>query len=302
MNRFRFVLLVLFFAAPVTANAAVVAGDFPDGTVWYMHADLKEMRTSDSGRDLFAWLDEEVLTEFNEETGVDLKEEIDRITAFSSGGRGAIIVIEGAISQDTQDKLLAIASLDGSLDMLTYNGKSYYHAGKERSDDGDGHFEKAAYFSFALKNKIIVTTDEDKLKNLLDSNGKIAGTRGADNALFVLTAEKEFMQAGMQTGIFGGDGIDWDSNILRNIEQAAVLISGKAGLIAIEAQLISSDPGMAKSIASIVNGLISLQAFATDLEPDLAAILQNTKVDVEGNVLSIRTVIDPKTIVKIISD
>ena len=202
----------------------------------------------------------------------------------------------------TQDKLLAIASLDGSLDMLTYNGKSYYHAGKERSDDGDGHFEKAAYFSFALKNKIIVTTDEDKLKNLLDSNGKIAGTRGADNALFVLTAEKEFMQAGMQTGKFGGDGIDWDSNILRNIEQAAVLISGKAGLIAIEAQLVSSDPGMAKSIASIVSGLISLQAFATDLEPDLAAILQNTKVDVEDNVLSIRTVIDPKTIVKIISD
>ena len=76
----RIALFVLFFGLPVTASAAVTAGDFPEETVWYMHADLKEMRSTDSGRELYVWRDDEVLSEIKDEVGVDLKEEIDRIT------------------------------------------------------------------------------------------------------------------------------------------------------------------------------------------------------------------------------
>ncbi len=149
---------------------------------------------------------------------------------------------------------------------------------------------------------MLVATEEDQLKALLDNSGKIAGAGKHDGALFVLTAEKEFVQAGMQTSEIGEDEIDWDSNILRNLEQAALLIADQDGMIAIEAKLVSTDPGMAKSVASIVSGLISLQAFNAEMDPQIAQILANTKVDVVDSVLSISTVVAPDTILNIVDN
>ena len=51
MTRLRYALLILFICLPLTANAAVSSDDFPADTMWYMHADLKAMSTSESGRD-----------------------------------------------------------------------------------------------------------------------------------------------------------------------------------------------------------------------------------------------------------
>ena len=115
-----------------------------------------------------------------------------------------------------------------------------------------------------------------------------------------MTAEKEFVQAGMRTGEFADDDGDWDSNILRNTEQAALLVSDADGKISIEAQLVSTDPKMAESIASIVNGLISLQAFNAGLDSQIAQVLQATKVRVLDNVLSVSTVLEPAMVLSVI--
>ena len=57
------------------------------------------------------------------------------------------------------------------------------------------------------------------------------------NALVVLTAEKGLIQAGMQAEQVDVDGDDgWQSNILRNTEQVALLIADIAGKIGIETQ------------------------------------------------------------------
>jgi len=98
------------------------------------------------------------------------------------------------------------------------------------------------------------------------------------------------------------DDGDWESNILRNTEQAALLIADRSGQIAVEAQLQSKDPKMAQSIGSIVNGLISLQAFNSELDPALQSLIENTKVEVNENVLKINTVIDPGLVVSVLSD
>lgn len=303
MTRFRFVLLALFFCLPLAANAAMSSGDFPDGTVWYLHADLKAMRSSDAGRELYGWLNDEVFSEVKEEIGIDLKKEVDRVTAFSNTLRGAIIVVEGDISNESRDKLLALAQLEGSLEMLTHEKKAYYHIGHGRSHDGENgieSLENSAYFTFALKGKLIVASGEDQLKALMDRNGKIAGAGSHDGSLFVLTANKDLVQAGMLTKGLGDIG--WDSNILRNVEQVALLIADRDGMIAIEARLVSSEPGMAKSVASIIKGLISLQAFNANIDPEIADVLANTKVGVVDNVLSISTVVDPAVVVHALAD
>lgn len=89
---------------------------------------------------------------------------------------------------------------------------------------------------------------------------------------------------------------------MKNTREAALLMADEDGQIAIEAQLVSNDPKMAEAIGGIVNGLIGLQAFNSELGPEIQGLIRNTKVEVLENVLSINTVIDPDLMVSILAD
>ena len=303
MRFLRIFLFLTLFAVPATAVSALSADDLPGGAKWYFHADFKEMRSSDAGGQLYAWLQDEVFEEIAEETGVNLDKEADFLTAFSSDEGGMVIVIEGRISQDTEDKVTAMAATSGQLDRFGSGSKAFYYI-KDTDDNFDNgnieidvdSFDDGAYFSFAASNKLIITSTRETMESLLDAKGKIAGARAARGQLFVLTAERNLMQAGARTTEFDNDN-DWDSNILRNTEQAAMLIAEKAGKIAMEVQLITTEAEMAESLASIVRGLISLQAFDDDMDPDLASFVQNTKVDVRDTKLTISVALDPEAVV-----
>ncbi len=300
----RLIFFVLLFCVPLTAASGVTVTDFPGNTLWYAHADLKQMRSADSGKDLYNWLDGEVFIEIHEEIGIDVGKETDRITAFADSEHGSVIIVEGPVSKESQDKVLALAAMETELNLLKSGGKSYYQFGDAGEEDGTDldALEDGGYFSFAIKNKVIVTSTEEQMKTLLGSNGKLPGMGNHANALFVLTADKSLVQAGLRTDELADDDDGWDSNILRNTKQAALLIADSDGLIAIEAQLVSSEPGMAQSLGSIINGLIALQAFNDDLDPQLLSLIQNTKVEVNGSTLSINTVIDPALIITILDD
>ena len=157
-------------------------------------------------------------------------------------------------------------------------------------------FDNGAYFSFAIENKLLVTSTQEKMEALLASGGKLQGVRSERGQLFVLSAERGLIQAGARTVDFDGNG-DWDSNILRNTEHAALLVADKKGKISIEAQLITTEPEMAESLASIVRGLISLQVFNDDMDPEVATFLQNTNVNVNDKKLTISVALDPEVVV-----
>ncbi len=303
----RLFFFLLLFCVPLTAHSGVTAADFPGTTMWYAHADLEQMRSSPAGEKLYDWVDGEVFIEIYEEIGIDVGKETDRITAFADLERGAVLIVEGLISKESQDKLLALATLKTKLNLRNSGGKNYYQFGDENDSAADtkNHFdslEDGGYFSFAVKHRVIVTSTEDQMKALLKNGGKITGMASHPNALFVLTADRSLVQAGLRTDELVDDDDDWDSNILRNTKQAALLVADDDGLIAIEAQLVVNEPGMAESMGGIVNGLISLQAFNSDLDPEIVSLIQNTKVDVKDSTLSIRTVIDPELIVVILDD
>src|SRR5690606_17443517 len=132
-----------------------------------------------------------------------------------------------------------------------------------------GNLDGSAWFTFDVKNKVIVTSEEGPLKALIESGGRIPGSGSHAGSLFVLTADKEFVQAGALTARFADDETDWDSNILRNTEKAALLVSDAGGLLAMQARLVSKDPTIARSLGGIINGLIGLQAFNDDLDPEV---------------------------------
>lgn len=312
MRTLKFLVVVLLLAMPAMVHAD--ATDVPGSAVWYFHVDLEAMQAEGASQGIYKWLEDEIFEDINEESGIDVGGEVDRVTAYSLADQGPVIVVEGNISQASKDKLLAFVAVNGDIQPLKSSGKSYYHL--HDSDDQDGKsfrggkieidfesLEDEAWISVAVANKIIVTSSEEQMQQLLASGGKIAGAGSHDGALIVLTAEKTLLQAGMNSNMLGDDGdSDWDSNILRNAEQIAFMLAARENEIVIEAKLITKEADMAQSLASVVRGLIGLTAFSDELDSEAIAVIQGTKVEADGNELSISLVISSAVIVAALRD
>ena len=298
----KHLIVVLLLALPGLALAELTASGLPATSSWYFHADFDEMRGSEAGRPIYDWLQREVFADVREDAGIDLDKEADTITAFSAVESGAVVSIEGNISQETRDKLLALAAGAEEFDTLKHKGTTFYYA------KGDGHgkngdiqvdsFENGVYFTFALKDRILATSSREQMERLLDSKGRLPERKSDRGTLIVLSAEKSLIQAGIKADQVEdkGDG-GWQSNILKNTEQLAVMVADAAGKLAIETQLIATQPEMAESLASIVRGLISLAMFSEETDPDIAEFLKGTSVDVDGSSLNIKLALDPESVV-----
>ena len=311
MRYLKILVVGLLLAVPTVAAAS---GDIPESAVWYFHLDLEQMREQGPGRGVYDWLQIEALSEIKEEAGVDLDKELDRLTAFSLEGQGPVLVFEGNISQETKDKIMTFVAAGGDLSPLKASGKTYYHfAGSEEGENvtyGNGdieidldELEDEAWLSLALKNKVLVTGSEEQMKSMLANGGKVAGSGSHKGTLLVLSAEKTMLQAGMNSAAFADDGdTGWDSNILRNTEHVAFMMAAAANKLALEAKLITTEPEMAESLASVVRGLISLVAFNDEMDAEVVAMLQGTKVEASGNSLSLSLALAPELVVQTLSD
>jgi hypothetical protein len=292
----------LFISLPVTAVAELSSGDLPAAR-WYAHVDLIEMRSSDAGMQLYAWLEDEIFDQLREKIGFDADQEANFITAIATPEGGTLIVVDGDFSQKTQDGLLAIGATASQFNVLEHDGKEYYqiddddHSGRH----DENSFENGAFMSIAIEGKLIVTSSEEQMRQIFSSNGRIPGDYDNDGALMVLRGTKSLVQAGMQTNEFGDD-LGWDSNMLRNTKQLALVLSDEKGMFALEAQLVANEEQMANSLASIVRGLISLQAFSDDIDPKLSQFLNSTVVAVDGSTLTVKVVVDPELLVDVIVD
>ncbi len=301
----RFFLALAILWAPAAGLGAVGAGDLPADAKWYVHVDLAAMRESVAGRQVYAWFKAEALDEIRDEIGIDPDQEADRVTAFAVGATALTVIVEGDISQASRDKLLALGAASGTMDRLETGGSTYYHV---KAADGDEAsvasayaehdfepFSEGAYFSFAAKDRLIVTATEADMQALLAAGGRVRGSAGGE--LLVLGADQSLLQAGLEPAAFG-DEIGWDSNVVRNTRQVALAIADREGMLAVTARLLASEASMAESLASIVRGLISLQVFNNDLDPELSKVLQNTTVAVTDAALTVSVLLDPALVVE----
>lgn len=306
MRNLKLLAVIVFLGIPAMTQADL--GGIPDSATWYFHADFDAMRNGKAGRSIYDWLDAEVFEEIRSEIGIDFDKEAERLTAFSAADEGPVILFDGKISQDTRDKIVAITAVDGELQTFKSSGKAYYFfdGGDDDADAGDididiDSLKKEAYVSVALKNKVLITNTQDQMKALLANDGKIKSEKNDKGALFVLRAERSLIQAGVKAEEIDDDD-GWDSNILKNTKQLAVLMADLGDKLGIEALLMTNEPEMANSLASIVRGLISLQAFNDEMDAEVAAILQSTKVDVSGSTLKLSLSLNPDTVVSALED
>lgn len=294
----RTLIATLFaFAAPL-GQAAVGPDDLPAAATWYFHADLEEMRSSKAGAGLYAWLEDEVFREVREDSGIDIGKEVKRLTAWSADGGDAVMVIDGDFSQQTRDKALVAAAAADRFETLKSGGKTYYlvqtdgeHGGGRVQIDGiDDNF----YFSFDVSDKLVLSARKEQMEAMLANNGRVPGSKSHSGALFVLTAERSLIQAGMETRGMDDDGDGFKSNILRNTQHVALMVADMADKIAVDVQLVATEAAAAESLGSIVRGLIALQAFSAEANPRFSELLQGTRVDVEDTRLKISVALSPE--------
>ena len=307
MRILKILAACLLLAAPTLVHAGLRDGDLPAASTWYFHADLAEMRASAAASSIWVWLNDELFDELEEETGIDLSKDADLVTAFATGEAGVVMVLEGRFSQQTQDKVLAISADADTFEQKGSRGRIYYYVNDDGDADRDGGrgsnvevdgFDNGAFISFSVRNRFIVTSTEATMRELIANNGRITGQRSHDGALFVLTAEKSLIQAGADAEIVRDDDDEggFDSNILRNTRKVAFMIADVAGKIAVEAQLVAKEPAMAESLASIVRGLIALQALSDKADSEVAEALRNTTVDVKDNILKLSVTLSPQVV------
>ena len=208
MRSLRFLIISLFFLGmPATLLAGI--DDLPDASKWYFYADFQEMRSSEAGQHLYGWLQREVFDDIREDVGVDLDKEANTLTAYSVADSELVLVIDGNISQETEDKIVAMGAAAGSLDKLGSGKKAYYHVKDGGDDDEEGDdshhgnvnievdsFDDGAYFTFAIKNKLIVTSTKADMEMMLANKGRIEAEKKSNGALFVLSGERSLIQAG----------------------------------------------------------------------------------------------------------
>jgi len=284
-----FCLILLGFFSTASADVEVdIDGLSVDGiSNWYFHADFERMRSTESGRALYGWLEDEVFDDL-EEAGIDLDRDVDDMIALSDdGGDTVTVVVNGTVRQEHKDKIMALAALnDVELMPRKAGRREYFYV---PPNEGDGPFENGAYFSFALDDKYLLTSSEDEMKTLLQRGGKV--NRRSSNAMIMFAATNANADG---NGEFDGE---WNSNIAKNTEEASVLLSDARGRLQIEAQLVTTAAEVADSLASIVRGLMALQVFNDDIEPEMAEVLKSTVVDVVDRTLSIRLSLDPQMVV-----
>ena len=305
MRLLKLLCVTVLLAIPAVSMAD--ARDVPGTAEWYLHIDFEKMRSEEAGRAVYDWFRDEALDEVKNDAGIDIDKEVTRLTAFSVKGEGPVVVVDGDFSQATRDKLMAIIAAEGDITPLKASGRSYYRMGDENGEvnykEGDvditiDSLDDGGWISMDVKGKILFTGNEEQMHKLLANKGRIPRV-GSGNALLVLTAEKTLLQAGMNSGLVEDDGnTDWDSNILRNTEQIAFMVAAAANKLAIEAKLITTEPEMADSLASVARGLISLASFDDSMDAETAAVLQGTKVEAKGNSLSLSLAVDPSLVVR----
>ncbi len=167
MHLERILLCILFVSLPVTAGAELSGGDLPAAR-WYAHVDLVEMRSSDAGMQLYAWLEDEIFDQLREKIGFDADQEANLITAIATPEGGVLIVVDGDFSQKTQDQLLAIGATASEFNMLEHDGKTYYQIDDDdRSGRRDKNsFENGAFMSVAIEDKLNVKSSEEKMHQI----------------------------------------------------------------------------------------------------------------------------------------
>ncbi len=297
-----FLVLPVMFSLASTGFADMARDDLPQDVQWYAHADFKEMEGSVTGKYILDFLDKEVFSEVRDETGIDLRKDLEAALVF--GGRSkrdGAVVLYGKISDRNRTKINALMELYGEYEREVRKGTEVFSLDKRSKsgdDDSDDMFadSRTTYLAFGKRNQTMITQNRGQLDAFVEAGGRVRQGRQAPQAgsLLVLQADRSLVKAGMNAGAGIAEGENWNSNILRHMERIALVLADQAGNAAIDVELVTNKPELAESIKNILQGLISIKALDQDEDPEVLALLRSIRLELAGACIRARMVMDPE--------
>lgn len=293
------------------ALADLASEDLPPNTQWYAHADFSAMESSATGRHILAFLEKEVFSELEKETGIALREDLRAATVFGGvGAQDGAVVLYGPISEKNRTKMQALMELYGDYQKDARKGVEIYALDRRKRDqdsddsDSDELFseDRTTYVAFSKRDQVLLTQSRARLDSFVGAGGRFEGV-GRDRkagSLLVLKADKSMVNAGMNARAGIAADNDWNSNILRHMEQVALVLSDQAGKALVQARLVTSNQELAESIKNIVQGVISIKALDNDEDPSVLALLRSVKLDLDGATINASVLLEPDMLKEIV--
>ena len=302
------ITLLLALAVGLTLTTLATAQLHADrDSAFYLQVNLEAMRTSEAGQRLYGWAQKEVISEIESEFEVEVADDLTGISIFGMGeSQDPVLLLHGNLSPTAVDQITTkmMAEADGVTEQ-SRGGQTWYEIGEIDGEDfqldfsGDGENDHDQLFlSFGNGGQTLVTPSRAALESFIDNGGALA--HSLPEELIVIEAANPLMQGGVDTRSMMPGKQAWDSQLFRNVQQAALAISAEGDALSIEALTVSATPELALAMQNLIQGLISLHALSGDTDPEATAILGNLRVDNEDNITRFELTLPAETFVGII--
>ncbi len=276
---------VITVGIAVTAQAQPIAAA---DSAFYIQVNLDEMRQSPSGSQLYAWVEDEVLEEIEEEFGANFTQSLDGISIFGAGEEQTpVVLLHGFLSQQARDAITD-ELFEGNQAEFTESryGQEFF------AIDGDGEFANGniqfdgdefdhLFLAFGDAGQTLVTPSEQALDEFLSNGAAFHGALSPD--LIVVQATRPLVQGGLNTKHSVFKHGPWESKFFQNVEQLGLVIADANDGFDIRAQAVSRTAAMAEAMGGIAKGLLSFKALADDGDDDMVW-LENLEVSTQDNV------------------
>ena len=285
-------LLLLALIAGLSFTTPGTTQVFADReSAFYLQINLDAMRASEAGSQLYGWAEKEIISDIESEFEVAVAEQLTGISLFGFGPeQHPVVLLHGQLNPATVDEITGKLMTEvHSVTEQSRGGQTWYEITEIDGDDieldftghgGDEHDQ--LFLSFGNAGQTLITPSRNVLDDFLDSGGALA--RNLPEELIVIEAANPLMQGGVDTrGAMPGKQ-HWESQLFRNVQQAALAVSAEGDALSIEALTVSATPELAIAMQNLIQGLISLHALSGDTDPEATALLGNLTVNTEDNV------------------
>lgn len=289
-------LALLITTLPLSALAA--DRDAPAlETGWHMQVNLEAMRVASDDGALYGWFEREVIDDLEQEFGEGTVSQFTAVTIFGNlePEQRFGLVLHGQIAADTRERM--IASLDAER-LDGFRGADVYLApGKSRiADKIDIRLSDPGLFmAFGDRGQTLLTTSENLLVDFQASGGRLESELTPD--LLVIRTDV-LLRGGVDTTAMTGEGNSWNSQIMRNIRRAGVVLSDIGGRYELLLEMVAVDATQAQALASIVQGLIGLQTLSNDDQS--LDFLKSLQTSSDGDRVSMALQITPAELLELL--
>ncbi|MEM9531778.1 MAG: hypothetical protein AAGA23_12760 [Pseudomonadota bacterium] len=282
--------------AVLTSSAAALelsAGDLPENSHWYFHANIGQLRNSELLAPFYAETIGEAESEIQAELGLDLHGELMAVTAYGSsfGPDSATVLLHG-LTDATQKLMLDAATEHANVVEFDYAGVSYFQIQGDK-EEGRHHGGPDAMLIAFGPDQTLVTSDVEAVRNFVDLGSHLAlGESSATGPILVIRADQSLMQGGLRKG--GHSSGPFDSSIMENIDQVAMVLSETAAGIVLRAEVQARDAATASYVHNIVQGLVSLKALDAGNDPEVNLLLNQLVIETNDANVNMNVTVPPE--------